>query len=302
MNKLFVYFTGETELGEQIYFAVSEDGLYWRDLHGGKPILISDIGEKGVRDPFIIRSVIDHKVYLIATDLRIASGKGWDVARTSGSKALIIWNSYDLVHWSDPWQYEVKNRDVGCVWAPEAIYDPKRDAYLVFWASLYKEKDEENSRHRIFSSYTKDFQLFSEAKIYIERSNHIIDTTIIEENGVFYRFSKEAAIDGISMEYGTDLQGEFTKIESDCLNELTGVEGPLIFQLKAENTWCLMVDQFAKKAGYLPLASSNLRQGRFNEIPTSQYDLGGNTKRHGSVLQITQDEYEKLIEAYGESL
>ena len=29
---LFVYFTGESEDGEQIYFAVSSDGLHWNDL------------------------------------------------------------------------------------------------------------------------------------------------------------------------------------------------------------------------------------------------------------------------------
>ena len=30
---LFVHFTGEQPGGEQIYFAVSEDGLHWKDLN-----------------------------------------------------------------------------------------------------------------------------------------------------------------------------------------------------------------------------------------------------------------------------
>lgn len=50
MAYLLVHFTGESENGEQIYFSVSQDGLHWTDLGNG-PAVISDIGEKGVRDP-----------------------------------------------------------------------------------------------------------------------------------------------------------------------------------------------------------------------------------------------------------
>ena len=84
---LFVHFTGEQPGGEQIYFAVSEDGLHWKDLNGGEPVLISDIGERGMRDPFILRNPLNGKYVIIATDLRIEAGKGWKVAgsRISGS-------------------------------------------------------------------------------------------------------------------------------------------------------------------------------------------------------------------------
>lgn len=74
---LLAHFIGEQPDGEQVYFSYSEDGLHWKDLNGGQPVLRSDLGEKGVRDPFIIRSPLDHHFYIIATDLRIASGKGW---------------------------------------------------------------------------------------------------------------------------------------------------------------------------------------------------------------------------------
>ena len=56
---LFVYFTdnGKGD-GEEICFALKqrEDPLNWQELNGGKPVLTSQLGEKGVRDPFIIRS------------------------------------------------------------------------------------------------------------------------------------------------------------------------------------------------------------------------------------------------------
>ena len=53
----FAYFAGEGYSdGEQIYFAASENGDKWYDLNENKPVLTSTMGEKGVRDPFIIRS------------------------------------------------------------------------------------------------------------------------------------------------------------------------------------------------------------------------------------------------------
>ena len=35
---------------------MSKDGRQWNALNGGEPVLISKLGEKGVRDPYILRS------------------------------------------------------------------------------------------------------------------------------------------------------------------------------------------------------------------------------------------------------
>src|SRR5690625_57470 len=107
---LFSYFTGEGhENGEQIYFALSEGNnpLYWQELNKGLPVLTSSLGEKGVRDPFIIRSKNDDKFYLIATDLKIYGNGDWHRAVTNGSKSIMIWESYDLIHWTDQRMVEV---------------------------------------------------------------------------------------------------------------------------------------------------------------------------------------------------
>lgn len=104
---LFVHFTGEEKLGEQIYFALSRDGLHWMDLNNGNPVLLSDIGEKGVRDPFILRNPLNGRYVIIATDLRIEAGKGWKAAEEAGSRNLIVWESEDLIHWDGPFSHEV---------------------------------------------------------------------------------------------------------------------------------------------------------------------------------------------------
>ena len=295
---LFVHFTGESPEGEQVYFALSRDGHNFEDQNGEKPVLRSRIGECGVRDPFILRSKIDGKFYIIATDLRIANGKGWGVAQNEGSRKIVIWSSDDLVSWSEPWMYDTALEGAGCVWAPEAAYDSGRDAYIVFWASKMKIDEEGHRKQKIYRAYTRDFREFTEPKLYIEKEDDVIDTTIVHENGMFYRFSKDETTKRIVMDCGHDLIGEFTEIHSEALASLPGVEGPIAF-MRHDGAWCLMVDQFAKGAGYLPLLTRDLASGKFEIMDRSDYDLGHSIKRHGSILTITDEEYARVEKAYG---
>jgi hypothetical protein len=54
---LFATFKGgATAASEQIYFAVSADGRAWTALNRSAPVLTSEVGEKGVRDPYLIRT------------------------------------------------------------------------------------------------------------------------------------------------------------------------------------------------------------------------------------------------------
>lgn len=129
---LFVHFIGEEKDGEQIYFSLSKDGLHWHDLNGGKPVLYSGIGTRGVRDPFPVRNPLDGKIYLIATDLRIEAGEGWEAAQERGSRSLIVWESGDLIHWSKARSCEVGIPGAGCVWAPEAVFDEERMRFSSF--------------------------------------------------------------------------------------------------------------------------------------------------------------------------
>ncbi|GAA3093327.1 hypothetical protein GCM10020001_006030 [Nonomuraea salmonea] len=99
---LMAHFTGESANGEQIYLAHSDDGLHWTDLNNGQLVLRSTIGTRGVRDPSIVRSPSGDRYWIVATDLRIASGTSWNDAANRGSTSLVVWESRDLVNWSAP--------------------------------------------------------------------------------------------------------------------------------------------------------------------------------------------------------
>lgn len=298
---LMVHFIGEDPDGEQVYFSYSEDGLHFKDLNNGLPVLLSKIGEKGVRDPFLIRSPMENKFYLIATDLRIASGKGWGAAVEAGSRDIIVWESADLVHWSTPQAVTIGVPGAGCVWAPEAIYDDAADDFLVFWASATQEPHEQERKHKIYSSRTKDFRSFTPAEIYIERESHIIDSTIIAHNGAYYRFSKDETTKNIIVEKGASLDKDsFNSLRVPVLEDLFGVEGPQIYKLNDREEWCLIVDRFAEGKGYLPLLTSDLDGGEFRVLPDESFDLGKTKKRHGGVLPITAEECSRLLAAFGD--
>lgn len=298
---LLVHFIGEEPDGEQVYFSYSGDGLHFTDLNSGLPVLRSDLGEKGVRDPFIVRSPKEDKFYLIATDLRIASNKGWTAAVEEGSRDIIVWESSDLVHWSSPRAVTVGVPGAGCVWAPEAIYDEAADDFLVFWASATQEPHEQERKHKIYNARTTDFRSFTAPEKYIERDNHIIDTTIIEHGGTYYRYSKDETTKNIRVEKGTSLAKDaFTSVSAPALEAMLGLEGPQIYKLNDREEWCLIVDRFAEKKGYLPLLTSDLESGEFQVVPKGAFDLGKTKKRHGGVLPITAEEVSRLLEAFGD--
>lgn len=297
---LFVHFIGEQENGEQVYFAVSEDGLHWKDLNESKPVLVSDIGDKGVRDPFIVRDEKNGKFYLMGTDLRIEAGRGWEHAQYAASRDLIVWESTDLVHWSEPRSCHVGVDGAGCVWAPESIYDRETESFFVFWASMIKLAGDQEPKQRIYGAYTKDFVTFTEPFVYLEAVNHVIDMNIVYENGWYYRFVKDETNKNIYTDrvkhIGVNVETE--EIHGEVLDHLFGVEGPETYQLP-DGRWCLIVDRFATGKGYLPLICTDLAKGDFKEAEEGSYDMGKLKKRHGGVLKINDEELERLKSSFG---
>jgi len=226
---LFVTFRGEqSPRSEQIHFGHSEDGRSWTALNGGQPVLVSTLGEQGVRDPFIMRRPDNGRFILIATDLSIHLHPGWKRATEAGSRSIVIWESSDLIDWSEPRLVPVAPEDAGCTWAPEAVYDDEAKDFMVFWAS--KTRRDQFARHRIWSARTRDFITFSPPCIFIEGPHDIIDTTIIHDGSGYVRFSKDERRKAVTMERSPHLEGTWTSEDRFNLAHLVGYEGPTCFQ------------------------------------------------------------------------
>lgn len=313
---LFAHFTGTegSATDEQIYFAVSDDAKTWKDMTAsGKPILTSKIGDKGVRDPYLIRSPEGDKFYLIATDLSIYSRGGWGNASWQNSSTkLAIWESNDLVHWSDMRLVEVAGpiRDAGMAWAPEAVYDDTTGDYLVFWATLTTIENSVGSAPTIFYARTRDFRTFSKPKQWILR-NDIIDTTVLKANdGYWYRATQTG---NILLEKSTSLTGTWQTI-GNLQTIFSGawsygaVEGPELFVYNQKDwqggvpTYGLYVDRYGTGAGYMPFYTSDLSATtRPPWYAGTDINMGSLKKRHGGILSITKAEYDAVVKAYSTS-
>jgi hypothetical protein len=297
---LFVTFTGEkSPMTEQIHFALSKDGRQWNALNGGEPVLISKLGEKGVRDPYLLRARDGKTFYILATDLSIHLNPDWGRSQTSGSKSIVIWESPDLVHWARPRLVRVAAPDAGCTWAPEAVYDEDTKDYLVFWAS--KNRRDKFAKQRIWAARTKDFRTFGDPFVYIDKPGHVIDTDIVREGDKYYRFSKDEQYKAITMEVSDKLMGPWQDVPQFSLSKLQGYEGPECYQLKPAAdgrpaTWCLVLDLYSKGKGYQPYVTEDLAGGQFTEGPDFSFPF---LFRHGSILPLGDAEYDRLDSAFG---
>ncbi len=207
---LFCHFIGEgRENEEQLYFALSESGLHFKDLNGGVPVLVSRIGEKGVRDPYITRSVEGDRYFIVATDLSIYNRGGWFQnaqgyydASTTGSHYLVLWESEDLINWGEPKLLDVAPENAGMAWAPEMVYDEETGDYVIFFASsiMNPETKMKAKPNAIYYVATRDFVHFTKPEIFIDNQTdpvesgkvrEIIDTTVLKIGGYYYAASKD---------------------------------------------------------------------------------------------------------------
>ncbi|MFC3495863.1 glycoside hydrolase family 43 protein [Glycomyces rhizosphaerae] len=305
---LYVHFKREAADGEQIYFALSDgdDPLHFDDLNGGKPVLRSTLGECGVRDPHIVRSPAGDRFFMVATDLCLFKSLDWDRHQRWGSRSVMVWESEDLVDWGEGRLVEVAPPEAGNTWAPESVWDPEQEAYLVHWSStLFDNPEHEGeSYNRIMCANTRDFREFSEPRVWIDRGWHTIDTTVIEHEGVYHRFLKDERSrtpgvpkgKSIFSETATSLAGEWKPLaEGIGLGPISRGEGPLVYKSNTEDKWYLWIDEFTPERRYVPFETTDLAGGEWT--PSEDFRLPTDPC-HGVVLPVTAEEYERLSSAW----
>ncbi|KQR83730.1 glycoside hydrolase family 43 [Sphingomonas sp. Leaf343] len=323
---LFVYFTENTIDGEKLRFAISDgnNALQWKTLNDGRPMLQSNEGTRGLRDPFIMRSAEGDRFFLLATDLS-AARTGWGDATRHGSQYLEIWESTDLIHWGKQRHVRVNLPAAGMTWAPEATYDPTIGAYVVYWTStLYKDAAhmvEDGEGPQILTATTRDFRTFTTPTPWFKaadvpgavRAKGMIDATVMKDRGLYYRFTKISdaracassdILAQVSPSLRTDGASGQWKILDRCIGRRAGtpeVEGPTAFVANPGDTsgfkYFLWVDDYGG-AGYIPLATNAL-DGKIAWTYPRDFHLPP-SPRHGTVLSITAAERER-IEAHWRS-
>lgn len=308
MPYLFAHFKEKiTPDGEQVYFGISRDGLNWEKVNNGNPILTAQLGTKGCRDIEIVRLHTGGFV-IVTTDLCVVYlmdenyNIDWKHANSHGSKCLRMWKTDDLVHFGEEKLVHFGRDDFGCMWAPEVFFDEENEEYLIHWGSTVAE---DNYKHMsIYCSTTKDFETFSEPKLYFTKDNEILDSHITKVGDTYHLFYKNSNNPPMNMhaasknlygpfEHDAELE-EYMDKEIDCPGSY---EAPTTYTLP-DGRWCLMLDFFGcakDKMGYVPFISKEPGDAHFERCPEAvSFPYGF---KHGGVIEITDEEYERLKNA-----
>ncbi|MBE6720203.1 MAG: hypothetical protein E7571_06075 [Ruminococcaceae bacterium] len=288
---LFCYFTGNEPEQERVCFAVSDDGYNFTPLNGGKPIIEQKTGTLCMRDPFILRDECGG-FYIVATDMK--SSLGW-----ASNHGMVSWHSDDLVHWdnecaTDFHMFE-STGNADKIWAPEAIYDSSRGEFFVYFSAYNVGSELPLS---IWYCYTRDFKTYSEPKPLFSPSNGLdaIDADIVESGGKYYMYYKDECNKTICCVISDKLSGEYREYDNNlvaCTDR--NVEGNCMYRINGTDTYVMIMDMYSDGKYFMQQTTDML-----NFIPVKDSDFTLDfSPRHGSVLAITDEEYNLLTEEYG---
>ncbi|GAA4769994.1 glycoside hydrolase family 43 protein [Microbacterium gilvum] len=314
---LFVHFTGEDRDGaEQVHFAVSRGASLteWDLVNDGEPVLVSQTGTGGVRDPFLLRRQ-DGTWVILATDLKVHGIGDFLRAQETGSRDILIWESDDLVAWEGPRAVTVMDERAGNVWAPESLWSEELGVYLVYWASNLYEPGQDRavagSYNRMMLSTTTDFRTFTPAEVWIDVRRGdgygTIDSTLVREGGVYHRFTKdeqpdtmlvfqERSVDPLVRTEGRIGAAWELLAEGIGGDDISHGEGPIVVRALDGRTWLLLVDwpPYGGGTGYRVFEADDLASGAWrlsaDQLPPRL--------RHGSVVPITADERARVTAAW----
>lgn len=326
---LFAFFSNNSPEGEQIRYAISDDGFNYTSLNDGKPVVASDtIALKhSIRDPHIMRAEDGKTFYMVLTDMR--SDEGWQ-----SNDGLILMKSTDLIHWQHtaidfPTRFPnlpgFDRKNLHAVWAPQTIWDPEAKKYMIYysigrhdWEYPTNDRNRDGSvfyqpYFKLFYSYAnEDFTDITEPKPLFDFGTAAIDGDIVYDpkNAEYVLFFKDEGRrvnnylgpDGVWQTRQGVMRATSKFATGPYITEWRHlqkpgqypVEGSSVFKLIDSDEYVLMYDCYAN--GHYQFCKGDLHNFTYlQDTPTK----GNFTPRHGSVIHITEAEKERLIKAFG---
>ena len=188
---LFAFFSNNSPYGEQVRYALSDDGYDYTSLNQGRPVVASDTIalKKSIRDPYITRGRNGKTFYMVMTDMR--SDEGWQ-----SNDGLILMKSTDLIHWQHtaidfPTRFPnltgFDRENLHAVWAPQIIWDDEAGKYMIYysigrhdWEYPTEDPNFKEPYFKVFYSYVnEDFTDITEPKLLFDFGTAAIDGDIV---------------------------------------------------------------------------------------------------------------------------
>ena len=309
---LFAYFRNDAKStnGENIFYAVSKDGYNYESLNGGVPVASASQGTGHSRDPYIMKAQdgAEYKYYMVATDA--------NTTNNYNNTGLHTWGSNDLIHWDELANPQFATDKGGgsktitnMCWAPEAIWDPVAEKYMVYFAS-HEADSAANESAKIYYSYTADFRNFSEKQVLFDPGYGVIDADITPyKNGYVMMYKKEASSDpGAKKVWYTfktgkspsNSDGEYDTANAKVFESATNTvaEGPQVFPISGTSSYGVLVDYFSS-GGFGFSYTSDFES--YSKISADNCSINHLNPSHGCIIPISDMEYYNLSQAFGKA-
>lgn len=300
---LFAYFTGNSQYGQQIRFAVSEDGYNFTALNKNRPVVSQTKGSSATssgfaRDPYIARDVNGNGYWMVATDMDASPAgmhKDWE-----GDSCIYTYHSTDLTDWTQVACIDMRNfsgfETARRAWAPQFIWDASKNQYMIYLTIFSSSSSWDNS---IYALYTSDFKTVTAPQaITLSRTTTgaAIDADIVVNNGTYYMYFKDEKSTTVWVATASNLTGPYTA-QKDVSSALSSkeVEGSAMYQITGTNTWVMMLDEYKNGTFAYGTTTDFIN---FTPYTGSTANNAALTARHGSVMPITTEEYNRIVEFY----
>jgi len=278
-----------------LYYSISSDGLHWELLNQGKPVL----GNEYYGHPDICRGH-DGRFYMLG----------------GGDPGISIWNSDDLISWSKPGDYDPDVPDA-CGFrpgkkhhgAPKCFYDKTMEQYLVTWHSPSEMPDSKDPERvwrsmRTFYVTSKDMSHFSEPERLFNFDFATIDVIVRREDRRYFAFLKDERWADYSCTTGKSIRVSVSE-------NLTGPysypaasispnwrEAPTLIPSIDGNLWYLYYEEYPGMS--YGCSTARKLAGPWHNLQWNRYELPQGI-RHGSMIPITQEEYNSVVDAYSKN-
>lgn len=311
---LFAYFRNDAKStnGENVFYAVSKDGYNYEALNGGVPVASASQGTGHSRDPYIMKAQdgAEYEYYMVATDANTTSHYNNTGLHTWGSNDLITWNELANPQFATDKGGGTKTITNMC-WAPEAIWDPVEEKYMVYFAT--NEADSAaNESAKIYYSYTSDFRIFSEKQVLFAPDYGVIDADITPyKNGYVMMYKKEASTGtGAKKVWYTfktgnspsNSDGDYDAANAKIFESATETqaEGPEVFPISGTSSYGVLVDYFGSDGGGFGFSYTSDFES-YSKISADNCSINHLNPSHGCVVPISDTEYYNLSQHFGKA-
>jgi hypothetical protein len=190
--------------------------------------------------------------------------------------------------------------DVGCVWAPETIYDAEKGKMMIYFTMRLG-----HGKTKLYYSYTDD--AFTKLETYPQElfkypnpEVQVLDADITKVGDKFHMFYKAQENGaGILQAVSDHIHRGYVYDATQAAPDKPGCEAPTIWKRNGENKWVLMYDVYGLRPSNMGFSETTdfktfTKIGHFNDGPMKATNFS--SPKHGAVISLTAIEAKRLAD------